>query len=326
MWLSIIVPVYNVEQYIRPCLESILRQKLDAADYEIIIVNDGTRDGSMEMINDIIQQHGNIIVINQENQGLSMARNAGLKHAGGKYILFVDSDDLLLNDTLKPILDCTKDSSVDMVMGGFLKLTDQQINNDVPVLGFVKEPVEMSGEEAFIRFFNPRECYVWRTLFRKDFLIANHIRFLPGIYFEDIPFTTECYLKANRCVSLSIPFYIYRQRPNSIVSSVNKNKIKDYNIVIEYLWNLKNRLDLTDNKLEKLSDTIFMTFSLEMWYLTTERGLYCYRNEIIKDLKNRVPNLSFQNGIKQIIVSCLFKYIPYSYLWLRSVFRTKTFK
>lgn len=317
MQLSVIVPVYNVEKYIFSCIESIFKQRLDDSDFEVIIVNDGTNDRSMEIIKDFIQQHDNITVINQENQGLSVARNTGLKYAGGEYILFVDSDDLLIDNTLKLLLDCAVNSSADMVMGDFLKLTDKQIEKYIPSLS-AKESVEMSGEEAFIQFLNPRECYVWRSLYRREFLNDNHISFIPGVYFEDVPFTTECYTKADRCISLPIPFYVYRQRPNSIVSSVNVKKLKDFNAVIEYLWQLKGCHSLTNGESRKLDDTIFTTFSIEMWYLTTDRGLYDCRREIVEDLKKRVPDLFFPNGIKQQLVSLLFRYMPYAYLRLRS--------
>lgn len=96
MDLSIIVPIYNVEQYVRTCIESIYQQGFDEDRFEVILVNDGTKDKSMEMIADIIQQHKNIVVINQENQGFSMARNNGMAIAKGEYILMPDSDDLLL--------------------------------------------------------------------------------------------------------------------------------------------------------------------------------------------------------------------------------------
>lgn len=94
MKLSIIVPVFNVEDYIRLCIESILRQGLDDDSYEIIIINDGTPDNSIEIIADIIEAHQNIRVINQENQGLSTARNNGITAAKGEYILMPAPDDL----------------------------------------------------------------------------------------------------------------------------------------------------------------------------------------------------------------------------------------
>ena len=94
--LSIIVPVYNVEKYIRPCLESIFRQGIDDDNFEVIIVNDGTEDRSMEVIQEIISQHDNITVINQENLSLSVARNNGIAQAKGEYILMPDSEELMI--------------------------------------------------------------------------------------------------------------------------------------------------------------------------------------------------------------------------------------
>ena len=112
--LSVIVPVYNVEKYILKCIESIFCQGIDDNTFELIIVNDGTKDNSMELISDIINRHANVIVINQENKGLSEARNSGLAKASGKYILFVDSDDFLIDNTFKPLLDVAISSSVDI--------------------------------------------------------------------------------------------------------------------------------------------------------------------------------------------------------------------
>ena len=93
MDLSIIVPVYNVEKYIRTCIESIFRQGLDEDCFEVIIVNDGTQDKSMDVIADIIHRHSNIIVIEQESQGVSVARNRGIEMARGEFLIMPDSDD-----------------------------------------------------------------------------------------------------------------------------------------------------------------------------------------------------------------------------------------
>ena len=125
--LSIIIPVYNVESYIHPCFESLFKQGLDDIDFEVIIVNDGTPDHSMEKIVDIIIQHQNIIVINQENQGLSVARNNGIAIARGEYILMLDSDDLLIENSLKPLLDKALETKVDLVVADYIAMTNQEI-------------------------------------------------------------------------------------------------------------------------------------------------------------------------------------------------------
>ena len=170
--LSIIVPVYKVEEYIRPCIESIFKQGLDDADFEVIIVNDGTPDKSMEIIADIIATHQNIIVINQENQGLSMARNNGMKIATGEYIQFLDSDDLLIDKSLPYLLDKATSSKADLVVADFISMDDNKIakfNNNT----FKQRNGKIQkkkGKELFLYDLNPHHCYVWRTLYRREFL------------------------------------------------------------------------------------------------------------------------------------------------------------
>ena len=125
--LSIIVPVYNVEKYIRSCMESIFRQNMDENVFEVIIVNDGTEDRSMEVIQDIINEHSNITVINQENLSLSVARNNGIAKAKGEYILMPDSDDLLIDDSLSLLLEKAIESKADLVVADFLEMTNEEI-------------------------------------------------------------------------------------------------------------------------------------------------------------------------------------------------------
>lgn len=100
MLVSIIIPIYNVEQYIEQCFTSIYAQDISEDIFEVIAVNDGTPDNSMSIVKTIASQHKNLVIINQENQGLSVARNTGLDHAKGEYIWFVDSDDWLTKDSL----------------------------------------------------------------------------------------------------------------------------------------------------------------------------------------------------------------------------------
>ena len=125
--LSIIVPVYQVEQYVRACLKSLFKQGLDDNRFEVIMVNDGTRDGSFEVVADIMALHRNIIRVDQENQGLSAARNTGMKYAKGDYVLFVDSDDLLVEGSVAPLLQTAEDNAADLVVADFVKLSDEEL-------------------------------------------------------------------------------------------------------------------------------------------------------------------------------------------------------
>ncbi len=311
--LSIIVPVYNVEPYIRSCVESIFSQGLDECLYELILVNDGTQDDSFGKINDILSSHQNIRVINQDNLGLSAARNTGMKHSTGRYILFLDSDDLLVANSLCAILEHVTESQVDMLIAGFVKVPDEEMNNKPRY--FVEDVFEAKlGRDIFLNEFNPSQCYVWRSIYRKNFLTDNNISFIPGIYFEDVPFTIECYLKAGLCIKTNSVFYIYRQRSNSIVSSINERKLLDMNIVIEHLWSMRRNLCISAELDRTLMKAIFATFSLVIWYLTHVEELLRYKENILCDLKSRVPDLFFTGGGKQIVVSIAFKYIPFIYV------------
>ena len=307
--LSIIVPVYNVEQYIRPCVESIFKQGLEEDTYEVILVNDGTKDNSFGVIDDIIKAHDNIIVEEQENQGLSAARNTGIAKAKGDYILFLDSDDLLIENTLGKLTEALSSSSPDILYAGFIKMTNEEI--DTRKMEPQEECIcrETTGRKGFLEDYNARECYAWRAFYKRTFLEEKHLRFIPGIYFEDVPFTTECHLVAGKCIRTDYTFYIYRQRPGSIVSAINKKKVMDFHHVIARLWELRQK-GLTPAEDHQLMDAISTTFSIEMWYVSHTPELYAERKEIIADLKKKVPGLYFNGSLKKRFKSFLFRYAP----------------
>lgn len=314
--LSIIVPVYNVEKYIRPCIESIFKQGLDESCFEVIIVNDGSTDKSMEMITDIISQHNNIIVINQENLSLSVARNNGIALAKGEYILMPDSDDLLIENSLKPLLDKAIETKVDMIAADFIPMEDEEISNiqTIPQKDFhVKEE---TGEQFFIEDLNPKACYVWRTLYRREFLIKEKLGFYPGIRFQDIPFTHECYLKAKKCLRISWILNIYRKWPGASTNNYDLIKAKDLCTAIALTWKLKH-MSLNPAVAIKLQDNIWRSYS-DMIFLTChELKSRKDRIHVIDYLKKEVPDLYFQNGKRQQFATFFYRNMPHTYIQLR---------
>ena len=316
--LSYIVPVYNVEQYIRPCLESIFQQGMDEETFEVILVNDGTKDRSIEVVRDIINNHRCVTVVEQTNQGLSAARNTGLREAKGYYVLFLDSDDMLVPNSVGPLLQEAFVDWADLVVAEFVKRDNEGMMQEVDQAVDVKSET-MTGREMFLHHLNPRQCYVWRTLYRRSFLDSHQLRFVPGIYFEDVPFTTECYLKAGKCVKSYQTFYIYRQREDSIVSSVNMRKLTDLNEVMARLWKMKETMALDAAEEKQMVNILFSTFSITIWYLTHGKQLLARRKEYVADLRQRVPELRFTNGIKQRLVSMIFRSAPSFYIKLRSL-------
>lgn len=318
--LSIIVPVYNVEKYIRPCVESIFRQGLTEECFEVIIVNDGTEDNSMEMIKDIISLHTNIIVINQKNQGLSMARNNGMGKATGEYILYLDSDDLLAEHCLSSLLENAIQHKADLIVADFKKMEDEEINNylkKTPTLQNKCEVHEETGSSLLMKHLNPSECYVWRTLYRREFLVNNNILFTPGIYFEDIPFTHECYLKAGKCLRTDLTIYIYRTGHASITSVMNQKKGKDLGTSIAKTWELRNIAGLPPVIRERLIDDVFVSLSILLYGIIHDVQDSTDRKAILKHIKEVAPDLYFAHGMKQKIMNFMYHKLLYTYISFR---------
>ena len=314
--LSIIVPVYNVEKYIVQCMESVFKQGLDEENFEVIIVNDGTKDRSMDVIQDIIDQHNNIIVLNQENQGLSVARNNGISMAKGEYILMPDSDDLLIENSLPTLMDKALETKADLIVADFLGMSDDEINNFKGISQ--KTPIfkEKSGEQLLIEDLNPYQCYVWRSLYRREFLLDNNLTFVPGIYIQDVPFTHECYLNAKKCIRASWFLNIYRRGHESATFSFNKKKAKDFCIAIAKTWELTHLKHLSVEAQKKLREDVYASFKMMIWITIHRIGETSDRIDVIDFLKQQAPDLWFRNGTKQKVESCLYRYLPHLYIYM----------
>jgi len=316
--LSIIIPVYNVEQYIHTCLESLLNQGLEDDAYEIILIDDSTPDGSIEAIADLRAQHTNIKVLRQKNQGPSAARNLGVRQAAGKYILYVDSDDLIFPQSLKVLLDSALKEDADLVVADYIEKGEEDA---LPIRIERAEPPHMSvmtGHELFMDELSPEECYIWRTLYKRAYLEKIQLRFIEGISFEDLPYLQECYLKAGKCIRIKYVFYIYRKHHGTLSTTINHKAIYDLNKSLEKIWQLAHSDAFTLEERERLKDNMFAVFSKMLWYVSHSPQLLANRRTFVQDLKSRIPNLTFQHGRKQRMVSWFFRVMPCSYLKVRS--------
>ena len=310
MDLSIIVPIYNVEKYVRACIESLYRQGLDESRFEVILINDGTQDRSIEIIQDIIDQHNNITVIHQDNQGLSIARNKGIAIARGDYLLLPDSDDMLIDYSVKPMLEKALEEEPDMIIADFVQMND----NEIAFLN--KKPIRQASEFTTIdiqghELLEENYCrYYWRTMYKKRFLIDNNISFVPGIYAQDIPFTNECFLKVEKCLKTTWLLNIYRRGHSSASSSYSLRRANDTSIALGKVWNFinTNLPPLTKQKQEELVFHIFLShiYAIPFGHL---KGL----PEIIKAydfMKSELPILSFKHNLRQRIWTFLFYKVP----------------
>ena len=222
LFLSIIIPIYNVETYIGRCIESILSQITESVDsVEVIMVNDGTQDGSMDIVKLQISGSPFVTVINQENKGLSCARNAGLDLAKGKYVWFVDSDDWLLPEAVSRVIDVVRRcDGVDMIATRLLhhdEATGRESAENFPSMS------ARTGREYM--FAGNLKGASQRYILRRQFLLDNNLRFLPGVYHEDGDFGIRMTYLAQSCYVLPDPVYVYRLRKTGSIMSSRKQKM-----------------------------------------------------------------------------------------------------
>ena len=234
MKLSIIVPVFNVEKYLTRCLQSLLSQGLNEEDYEIIIVNDGTPDNSMAIVEEFSIKHKNIVVFEQENRGLSGARNVGVTLAKGTYIYFIDSDDYIANNTLAVILSIMEAHTLD-VLGFGTKTTTSLELHDSETKNINEKDIHIQNGLDYIashKYLNN----VWWYFIKRTFLLETKITFIEGVMLEDGIYTAELFSKAQRMSMIPLDVYRYVQHESSIMhnkSEVHYNKlIKDFEHII----------------------------------------------------------------------------------------------
>ncbi|MCI5737765.1 MAG: glycosyltransferase [Methanobrevibacter ruminantium] len=235
--VSVVIPVYNVERYLEECLDSVINQTLE--DIEIICINDGSTDNSLEILEDYVKKDNRIRIIDQENLGISTTRNNGLKVCRGKYVCFLDSDDYLELNTLRETYDISEKYSLDMC---FFKLinfdenTKEQSTEEYFDMGFLKELV---GDNVFNHHDIGENLYrisvtVHSKLFNRD--LISDIKFPEGLIFEDNAFFTEAMFKSERVFFLDKYLYNRRLRADSITHTNNEafiDWIEIYNLLIK---------------------------------------------------------------------------------------------
>lgn len=215
--ISIIVPVYNVEKYLRQCLDSCLHQALPTDQFEIIVVNDGSPDNSITIIREYEQKYSNVVLVDKPNGGLSSARNAGLDVAKGDYIWFVDSDDWI-EYSINDIVD-----SINQQPGADVYCFDTHtVSEDGEYLERISRNLiandSYTGLQLFQSFIFPYSA-VQFNVWKKSFLDNNGLRFKVGALYDDWQFILRAYAVMNRCNYIKIAAYYYRLRQNTISTS-----------------------------------------------------------------------------------------------------------
>jgi glycosyltransferase involved in cell wall biosynthesis len=299
--LSIIVPVYNVEKYLSECLSSLIR--IEGISKEIIIVNDGSSDGSDEIIKKYIAEFPNdFIYIRQSNSGLSGARNSGLKICKGEYVVFIDSDDFVDPNKFRDLFQKGKQEELDIIVGDFeyfknnSRFISKQMKKRSSRLSVLEEN---SGLEFWDRTYDhindSIRVEVVTNIFKRKMLIKNNVFFVENLLHEDTLFMYQIIIYAKRVKYFPVHFYTYRIRENSIMRNLNYKNYLSKLFIAQELYTLKCK--------NKISSKCWDSYILSLYFTAS------YNAKIKnKNLFNKIKiskNLTFKSYLKKIIISFL---------------------
>lgn len=221
--VSVVIPVYNVEKYIRRSIESVISQTY--TNIEIIIVDDCGTDKSMAIVYDLMRATKDSrfkIAVNPQNKGLSGARNTGLKAASGEYVYFLDSDDYISFNCIETLTRPVRDNEFDVVIGNFAQHSDGVVGKGHLMPG----NVTIIGRENIFKEYSEGKWYVmaWNKLCKRSFLIGNNLFFEEGLLHEDVLWSFKVFSTANSVALVNKATYNYIVRPQSIMTSMSVEK------------------------------------------------------------------------------------------------------
>lgn len=287
-FFSIIVPVYNVENYIKQCVESILNQSFK--NFELILVNDGSTDSSGEICSEYMKKDKRVKVIQQSNGGASKARNTGLKNALGEFVYFIDSDDYLAhNNVFEKIKDIIlNDNSVDIIKIKQIAFKDNTDNfysiyryNHIGIID------DQTGLDAMFNLCETNQMVVsvYSYFIRKEILLTNNIYFIEGVYSEDINWIPRVFIVAGRVKVLDEFVYCRRQnRPGQITFKANLKRDLDCASILDNWFKQSNSVPFKNN----INTKYFWNY-LSNIYIGVISNQYLYKGN---EAKQRIRELA----------------------------------
>lgn len=241
--ISIIVPVYNVEHELSRCVDSILNQSY--TNIEVILVDDGSTDRCPSICDAFVMKDRRVRVIHKPNGGLSSARNAGLREASGEWILYVDSDDYILNDSCERLIAVGSKYDCDIVSADAIR--EFNGGREYMVHGSLADGKCYPSRDFIIKTVKPCEWYApaWLNLYKRSFLIENNLFFVEGLLHEDMEMQPRVFLAAKTVAYCAYPFYRYVDRASSIM---NASKVDERVTAMEWIYsNWKSKFEAIED-------------------------------------------------------------------------------
>lgn len=285
MKLSVIIPVYNTNKYLEKCLESIVNQTLK--DIEIICIDDGSTDNSLEILNNFAKKDKRIKVLTQKNQGQSVARNAGIKAAKGEYIGFIDSDDWADETMFEKLYNNAKTYNSDIAMCSITMFDEKTGDYNTKDPYMTLDLFDKSFENRAFNYkdtlkFLFRICVVpWNKIYKSEFLIGNNILFPEGLFFEDNVFCIEVLLNAENISIIKEPLIYYRRFSQTSTTTGEDIKKLDFFKVFELEEKILRGKDIYEEIKEYFAQSKKNT--LIYWYkkLNDEKVKQEYYNKFV---------------------------------------------
>lgn len=291
--ISVIIPVYNVENYLDVCIQSVLRQTFN--NIEIILVDDGSTDNSSRICDTYAEKDQRIIVIHQINKGLGGARNTGISIARGEYILFLDSDDFICNNCCEDLYKTATEKQTDIVLSGETLFFD---DSKTFKPGF-RNYSEMAGTIQFISSKNYIDCFTpaWGRLYKRSFINKNKLLFIEKCCYEDNSWGCLVSGLTDKIAFAGNLFY-YRQRNGSITSFKEYNALDFVNDYIYFEKQIKN-IKLPKNKLKWAYQWYILNF-YNYFYSLSDYNRHLFFNYIVDNFKINMSKEDFY-------YDCIFK-------------------
>ena len=250
--LSVVVPCYNVEGYLDRCLTSLVRQDIDADAYEVLLIDDGSTDGTGAICDRYAAQYPQVQAIHQANAGQGAARNVGLDCAKGEYVLFVDGDDFVAEHCFKSLLQTARTHHLDVLAFESLDVVENGPTPEVAAEAVAEVKVQTGAEYLSV---NKMRGPVWWYITKRELIEREHLRFPEGHFLEDSPFTPDVLLSAQRMAHISKVCYYYVQRASSTMHS--RSEAHRRKILADYIYSYQTVDAVIAKHRAKLDDSAY---------------------------------------------------------------------
>ena len=291
--ISIIIPIYNSEKYLHRCLNSILKQSYK--DYEVIMVDDGSTDESGKICDDYSKKYNNFIAFHKSNSGQSDSRNYGTKHSSGNLIMYLDSDDELIEGCLEELVKVYENNGSDLIFfRNNVILNGQNIKcsnctNEIITFANSKEAYEYSLDSGKL------SCCLWSRMYSRE--LALRVNTIPGILCEDIESTHRYIYSAKKISLIDKPFYNYYVRNDSTMGKKKQSHMFDIYVVANIVYSFEKQ-EFSNTKYMKIINTKYVNNCLKAYSFLYESDDNNFRKEKMSEIEKTLNNISLFINVK----------------------------